>query len=269
ADRAAARRTHPPPDRSPDPRPPLRRPRPRPARWRGSRQAHRQECRKDPAGGGKPMKNILFRWEMALFLMLVAELAVFGFINPRFLNVGNLIYGTSDFVQIGIVALPLTLVIIAGGIDVSFASAIGLCAIVFGVSNFFGVPLPLAVGLGLVAGALAGLLSATVIHLSKIQPLVVTLGSLYLFQGAATVLSGVVGAGGYEGIGNFPASFTSVGYAEFLGLPAPLAVFLGLAAVLVVLLHFTRFGRAVFLIGQSAEAARYSGLSVMTTQTIT
>ncbi|MCX5570360.1 ABC transporter permease subunit [Kaistia nematophila] len=215
------------------------------------------------------MKNLFFRWEAALFLMLVAELAVFGFINPRFLNVGNLIYGTSDFVQIGIVALPLTLVIIAGGIDVSFASAIGLCAIVFGVSNFFGLPLPLAIGLALVAGALAGLLNATVIHLSKIQPLVVTLGSLYLFQGAATVLSGVVGAGGYEGIGNFPASFTAFGYAEFLGLPAPLAVFLGLAAVLVVLLHFTRFGRAVFLIGQSAEAARYSGLSVATTQTIT
>ena len=205
------------------------------------------------------MKNILFRWEAALFLMLVAELAVFGYVNPRFLNVGNLVYGTSDFVQIGIVALPLTLVIIAGGIDVSFASAIGLCAIVFGVSNFFGLPLPLAIGLSLVAGALAGLLNATVIHLSKIQPLVVTLGSLYLFQGAATVLSGVVGAGGYEGIGNFPASFTSSGYAEFLGL----------AAVLVVLLHFTRFGRAVFLVGQSAEAARYSGLSVATTQTIT
>jgi AI-2 transport system permease protein len=215
------------------------------------------------------MKNILFRWEAALFLMLIVELAVFGFINPRFLNVGNLIYGTSDFVQIGIVALPLTLVIIAGGIDVSFASTIGLCAIVFGVSNFFGVPLPLAIGLALIAGGLAGLFNATVIHLSKIQPLVVTLGSLYLFQGTATVLSGAVGAGGYEGIGNFPASFTAFGYAEILGLPAPLAVFLGLAAVLVVLLHFTRFGRAVFLIGQSAEAARYSGLSVMTTQTIT
>jgi len=215
------------------------------------------------------MKNVLFRWEAALLLMLVVELAVFGYINPRFLNVGNLIYGTSDFVQIGIVALPLTLVIIAGGIDVSFASTIGLCAIVFGVSNFFGVPLPLAIGLALVAGGIAGLFNAAIIHLSKIQPLVVTLGSLYLFQGTATVLSGVVGAGGYEGIGNFPASFTAFGYAEFFGLPAPLALFLGLAAVLVVLLHFTRFGRAVFLIGQSAEAARYSGLSVGATQTIT
>jgi AI-2 transport system permease protein len=215
------------------------------------------------------MKHPLLRWETALFAMLVAELAIFGIVNPRFLNVGNLIYGTSDFVQIGIVALPLTLVIIAGGIDVSFAASIGLCAIVFGVSNFFGIPLPVSIGLALIAGALAGLLNATVVHLSKIQPLVVTLGSLYLFQGGATVLSGMVGAGGYEGIGNFPPAFTAFGYAEFLGLPAPLAVFLALAAVLVVLLHFTRFGRMVFLVGQSEEAARYSGLPVMRVQTIT
>ncbi len=136
------------------------------------------------------MNRLIFRWETALLAMLVAELAIFGIINPRFLHASNLIYGTSDFVQIGIVALPLTLVIIAGGIDVSFASVIGLAAIVFGVATFYGAPLPLSIALALVSGALCGLLNATVIHLSKIQPLVVTLGSLYLFQGTATVASG-------------------------------------------------------------------------------
>lgn len=215
------------------------------------------------------MKKLIFRWETALLAMLVAELAIFGIINPRFLNPANLIYGTSDFVQIGIVALPLTLVIIAGGIDVSFASAIGLAAIVFGVATFYAVPLPLSILLALATGALCGLFNATVIHLSKIQPLVVTLGSLYLFQGTATVASGLVGAGGYEGIGNFPEAFNGFGYAQLFGLPAALAVFLGLAFVLVVLLHFTRFGRAVFLVGQSESAARFAGIPVATIQTIT
>mgnify|MGYP001312537878 CR=1 FL=1 len=68
------------------------------------------------------MKRYLLRWETALLAMLVAEFAIFGMINPRFLNLSNLLYSTSDFAQIGIVALPLTIVIIAGGIDVSFAS---------------------------------------------------------------------------------------------------------------------------------------------------
>ncbi len=215
------------------------------------------------------MKKIIFRWETALLAMLVAELLIFGLVNPRFLNITNLIYGTSDFVQIGIVALPLTLVIIAGGIDVSFASVIGLSAIVFGVATFYGVALPLSLLLALITGALCGLLNATVIHLSKIQPLVVTLGSLYLFQGTATVASGLVGAGGYEGIGNFPEAFNAFGYAKFFGLPAPLALFLGLSAILIVLLHFTRFGRAVYLSGQSESAARFSGIPVGRVQTAT
>ena len=215
------------------------------------------------------MRRIIFRWETALLVMLVLELAIFGIVNPRFINVGNLIYGTSDFVQIGLVALPLTLVIIAGGIDVSFASAIGLAAIVFGVAGFFGVPLSVAVLLSLATGAVCGLFNAAVIHASKIQPLVVTLGSLYLFQGTATVLSGLVGAGGYEGIGNFPEAFTAFGYAQFLGLPAPLALFLAQAFVLVVLLHFTRFGRTVYLVGQSERAASFAGIPVARIQTIT
>lgn len=207
------------------------------------------------------MKGLL-RWETALLLILVAELAIFGLVNPRFLNPANLVYGTSDFVQIGIVALPLTLVIIAGGIDVSFASVIGLAAIVFGVANFFGVPLPAAIGLALLAGALCGAFNAAVIRLSGIQPLVVTLGSLYLFQGTATVASGLVGAGGYEGIGGFPDAFTSFGYAELFGMPAALSLFLVLALVLIVLLHMTRFGRSVFLVGLSESAARFSGLPI-------
>ncbi|WP_174801292.1 ABC transporter permease subunit [Martelella limonii] len=215
------------------------------------------------------MKKILFRWETALLLMLIVELAIFGLINPRFLNVSNLIYGISDFVQIGIVALPLTLVIIAGGIDVSFASVIGFAAISFGISNYFGMPLPVSIAVALIVGGLCGLLNACVIHFSKIQPLVVTLGSLYLFQGAATVVSGLAGAGGYEGIGNFPDSFTAFGYAEFMGIPAPTLLFIALAAVLIVLLHMTRFGRAVFLTGQSESAARFSGIPVTRVQTIT
>lgn len=215
------------------------------------------------------MKSALFKWEVALLLILVVELATFGAVNPRFLNLGNLLYGTSDFVQIGIVALPLTLVIIAGGIDVSFASTIGLCAVIFGILNFYSMPLPVSILGAILAGAAAGALNAGVIHVSKIQPLVVTLGGLYLFQGAATVLSGLVGAGGYEGIGNFPAVFTNFGYASVLGLPASLLVFLGLAGVLLVLLHFTRIGRMIFLIGQSEDAARFSGLPVAQIQTFT
>ncbi len=101
------------------------------------------------------MKRYVMRWEVLLLAILVAELLIFGMINPRFLRPSSLLFGTSDFVQVGIVAVPLTLVIIAGGIDVSFASTVGLAAIAFGIANFFGLPLPLSLLVGFATGALA------------------------------------------------------------------------------------------------------------------
>ena len=204
--------------------------------------------------------KILLRWESFLVLLLIAEILIFGAINPRFLRASSLLYSTSDFVQIGIVALPLSLVIIAGGIDVSFASVVGLCAIVFGVAVHFGINVPAAMLLALVTGGLCGLFNATIILTSKIQPLVVTLGSLYLFSGIAVVLSGAVGAGGYEGIGGFPQMFTDIANMNVLGLPMPLTILLVEAVVLGALLQFTRFGRMVYLVGLSEKAALYNGL---------
>lgn len=215
------------------------------------------------------MRRYLLRWESALVLLLTGELVLFGMINPRFLSLANLLSSSSDFVQIGIVALPLTLVIIAGGIDISFASLIGLCAIVFAIANFFGLPLSLSIAASLVIGVIAGAFNATIIQLAQMQPFVVTLGSLYLFRGAATVLSGVVGAGGYEGIGDFPDAFTSFAYLECAGVPAPFLVLLIEAALLFVILNFSRFGRLVFMCGLSEQAARYSGLPSKTIATIT
>ncbi|PVW76259.1 autoinducer 2 import system permease LsrD, partial [Klebsiella pneumoniae] len=101
-------------------------------------------------------------------------------------------------------ALPLTLVIISGGIDISLGSTIGLCAIALGVMTQAGWPLWLAVSLTLLLGLLCGLFNAALIHYTGISPLVITLGTLYLYGGGALLLSGMAGATGYEGIGGFP-----------------------------------------------------------------
>jgi len=215
------------------------------------------------------MKRYLMSWETLLLALLALELVIFGAINPHFLQPSSLLFGTSDFVQVGIIAVPLTFVIIAGGIDVSFASTVGLAAIVFGIANFFGLAMPLSLLAGFATGALAGVLNASIIRLTRLQPLVVTLGSLYMFSGIATVLSGLVGANGYEGIGGFPESFTALGYAQVLGMPMPLFVFLCCATFLLVVLHTTRFGRLVFQIGQNENAAKHSGMPVFRVQLLT
>jgi len=88
-------------------------------------------------------------WEWALLLLLVLEILLFGTLNPRMLDINMLLFSTSDFICIGIVALPLTLVIISGGIDISLGSTIGLCAIALGVMMQSGVPMAAAIPLTL------------------------------------------------------------------------------------------------------------------------
>lgn len=118
-------------------------------------------------------------------------------------------------------ALPLTLVIISGGIDISLGSTIGLCAIALGVMMQSGWPMSLAIPLTLLLGLLCGLLNAALIHYTGISPLVITLGTLYLYGGGALLLSGMAGATGYEGIGGFPDSFTAFANLTLFGLPIP------------------------------------------------
>lgn len=206
--------------------------------------------------------KLKLNWEVALLLILVAEILLFGAINPRMLDINMLLFSTSDFICIGIVALPLTLVIISGGIDISLGSTIGLCAIALGVMLQAGIPISLAVILTLFVGLLCGLFNAALIHYTGISPLVITLGTLYLFGGAALLLSGMAGATGYEGIGGFPDAFTNFSNLTLFGLPIPLVMFAVITLLFWLLTHRARFGRHIFLIGQNPRAARYAALPV-------
>ncbi|QWA10618.1 autoinducer 2 ABC transporter permease LsrD [Sodalis ligni] len=204
-------------------------------------------------------------WEGALVALLLAEILLFGAVNPRMLDVNMLLFSTSDFITIGIVALPLTMVIVSGGIDISFASTVGLCAIALGVLYQSGLPLALAVPLTLLLGLACGLLNAGLILYTGVNPLVITLGTLYLYGGSALLLSGLVGATGYEGIGGFPSAFTDFANMTVLGLPMPLSLFVLTLLVFWLLMHRTRLGRQVFVIGQNPRVARYSAVPVGST----
>ncbi|MBU9821971.1 autoinducer 2 import system permease LsrD [Rahnella sp. BCC 1045] len=206
-----------------------------------------------------------YGWEAALLVLLILEIALFGIANPRMLDANTLLFSTSDFITIGIVALPLTLVIVSGGIDISFGSTIGLCAIALGVLCQAGIPLVVAIILTLALGLACGLLNAALILYTGVNPLVITLGTLYLFGGSALLLSGLAGATGFEGIGNFPDAFTNFANQVIFGLPMPLLIFLLATLFFWLLMHRSRTGRNVFLIGQNARVARYGALPVSRT----
>jgi rhamnose transport system permease protein len=207
--------------------------------------------------------NFFKSWEG----LLVAILAITLFLNvmlvPQFLTLQNQINLFQLSNEKIIVALAMTLIIISAEIDLSVASVMGLSACVFAYLVNGGMPAGYAIVMCLLVGALAGAINAFWIAYIGIPSLVVTLASLIGFRGLARVLLED------KGIGNFPEWFNSLGRDGFIG-PFPLAfvVFLILLAVLSVVLHRTGFGRQVFVIGNNAEVARYSGVKVVQVRTI-
>lgn len=203
-----------------------------------------------------------YSWEIALFCLLILEIIGFGLVNPRLLDINVLFNSTSDFIYIGMLALPLTLIIVSGGMDISFGAVVGLCAITLGVLFKLGMPLSVAIAVTFVVGALCGAINAVLIIYTQVNPLVITLGTMYLFGGGALLLSGFAGATGYEGIGGFPDVLLDFANHNLGIVPTPIIYFLIMTLLFWLLMHRTRIGRSTFLIGQNLRVSKYSAIPI-------
>jgi AI-2 transport system permease protein len=199
-------------------------------------------------------------WPSILILLIVMEFGIFGTLNSRFLNTSNLLYSIGDFLYIAIAALPMTLIIVSAGIDISIGAIMGLGSILTGLIWVKTGNIALAVLAGLAGGAVSGAINGSLILITQVNPLVITLGSSFLFSGLALTLSGLAGSTGFEGIGGFPDSFVNIANGEVFGLPNPVIILAALIILFYLTLHHTKFGRYLYLIGMSSEGARYSGL---------
>lgn len=201
-----------------------------------------------------------FAWPSILILLIIVEFCIFGSLNARFLNASNLLYSIGDFLYIAVAALPMTLIIVSAGIDISIGSIMGLGSILTGLVWIKSGNIALAVAAGLAGGAVAGTINGSLILITQVNPLVITLGSSFLFSGLALTLSGLAGSTGFEGIGGYPDSFVNIANGELFGLPNPVIILGALIILFYIILHHTKFGRYLYLIGMSSEGARYSGI---------
>ncbi len=199
----------------------------------------------------------LARHETLLAAILIVALAVLGGFNERFLTIDNLLNQGRLMTEVGLIALPMTFVIITGGIDLSVGSIVGLCAIALGYSwKIFGFPLPLAIVFAIAVGALAGFVNGLLITRVKVPPLIMTIATLALYRGLAEGISQAHSVRGY------PEWFFFVGQGQWLGVPTQLWILFVAIVVAGVALDRTTFGRALYAIGANETAARFSGLPV-------
>ncbi len=198
------------------------------------------------------------RWETVLGGILLATIVVNATLSPFFLGFGNFINLFWLSIEKIIVVVAMTFVIINGEIDLSVASVMGFSAAVM-ASAFAGgdIPFAVAIVLGLLAGAAAGLAQGFLIARVGLPSLVVTLAGLIGFRGAARVLLED------RSVGDFPEWFDRLGQQPLIGsIPLALIIFFSLLAVAWIILERGTFGRKVYVIGNSADVARYSGVGV-------
>jgi rhamnose transport system permease protein len=209
-----------------------------------------------------PRRSFLARfqsWEWLLVALIIVVVVANSRLSPYFLDARNLSRTSSDFMELGLMMLPMAFIIITtGGVDLSVASNLGMCASFMGWLFMAGVNIWVASLAALALGSLAGFFNGTLVARLKLPPLVVTLGTYAFYRGVAYVLLGDQAARGY------PAAFTYIGQGKFPGtlIPFSVALFVVLALIFGVVLHKTTFGRYAFSTGNNENATLYSGVPV-------
>lgn len=220
------------------------------------------------AANGKPAerssltyraRSLLLSQEIVLLIIMVVAVLVLSTRTNRFLTVDNILNQGRLLTEVGLVALPMTLIIITGGIDLSVGAIFGLSAVVLGYTWLnLGFPLELAILTAIAVGGLAGFINGLFIVRVGIPPLIMTLATLALYRGLAEGISQARSARGY------PEWFFELGQGEFLGVPTQLWILLIATIITAIILSRTAFGRSLYAIGNNELAARFSGIPVKT-----
>jgi ribose/xylose/arabinose/galactoside ABC-type transport system permease subunit len=195
-----------------------------------------------------------------LLALAVIVAVVMSSISPYFFDLANLLTMLRLGAVLALVGMGQSLVILAGGagIDLSVGGMLSLAGVVFGLLVVrFGVNLPVAIVLGVLAGALLGAVNGVTVAWWGVPPLIGTLGSGWAYSALALVITQGVPVSG------FPQSFRFLGEGNVAGIPAQiLFVVLPAFVILYLVMSRTVFGRWVYLVGVNDNAARFSGVPV-------
>jgi rhamnose transport system permease protein len=209
-------------------------------------------------------RRVLLTREMAVIVLTVG-VVLYSVANvPNFDGPLTLKFLLQDIAPILLIALPMTLIIITGEIDLSVASIVGLSSVTLGVLHDNGLSVPVAALLALLLGAACGALNGFLIAYVGLPSLAVTIGTLALFRGVA------VGLLGTTAVTEFTERWTDLA-TDTIGttnIPVVMVPFVVLALGFSLLLHFSTFGRGVYDIGLNDEAARFTGVNVARTKWI-
>jgi rhamnose transport system permease protein len=204
-----------------------------------------------------PLASALRQWESLLALLLLTVFVAGSVALPNFLDLQNLADATFNFSEKALIALPMALLIICREIDISVSGILALSSVAMGMAHHAGFNPYMLLPVALATGAVCGCLNGLLVTRFGLPSIVVTIGSVSLFRGLASV---VLGDQAFSGYPQWMADWGQ-GYVFDL-LPRSFAIFLVFALLFAVMLHGTRWGRRLYAIGSNPIAARFSGIRV-------
>lgn len=202
-----------------------------------------------PYGYIKPKAGIL----IGFFLMCAA----LSFLSPAFLTQENLMNVLRQVSTNANLAFAMTLAIIIGGIDLSVGSVLAISgSLAAGLIALSGVPIPVAIAVGMLAGTLVGVFNGFVISKTGIAPFIVTLATMQIARGLAYVYTGGMP------VRAFVDEFNVIGNGYLGPIPLPVIYSAVIFAAMCFLLYRTKFGRYVYALGGNKSATVYSGINI-------
>jgi ribose transport system permease protein len=190
------------------------------------------------------------------FLTLIVLFVALAFASPYFLTTANLSSVVRQTAVINTMALGMTLVIIAGGIDLSVGAILAFSGLLGTMAMEAGLPIWQGMAVGLVCGLFWGFVNGLLTVRLRINPFIVTLGTLGIVRGVTLIISNGLP------VHRIPQAFSFLGEGNLLGVPFVLWILVACAAATHITLEHTRLGRYAFAIGSNTEAAFYTGIPV-------
>ncbi|RRH69276.1 ABC transporter permease [Falsigemmobacter faecalis] len=221
-----------------------------------------------PAGG---LSRI--RWmDMAPFIALALVIVLGALLNPNFLSATNIANVVTRSAFIAIIAVGATFVISSGCLDLSVGSMMAFVtglmiltmnklAPTLGSNAIF-----VGAGLGLIVGALCGLVNGLIVTLGRIEPFIVTLGTMGIFRALITWMSN---GGSIPMERSLREPYRPVYFGDLFGVPIPVVITALVVLAGAFILYRTKYGRRCIAVGSNAEVARFSGVSVTRIRTLT
>lgn len=194
-------------------------------------------------------ENILGLIALSVFVLM--SLFIPGFFGHN--NLNNMMFQLPEF---GLLAIAMMLVIVTGGIDLSITYIAALSGVTIAIMQSHGYPIIPSIIVGIIVGLLCGLLNGVIVSKIGVSPILVTLGTMVLFEGI--ILSITKG----NSISGFSEVYSLIGNGYYMGIvPLSMIIFIIMAILTGVLLTKTKWGRSVYMVGSNPVASLFSGVN--------